>query len=69
MRHFTCTLAYILLCVVSSYGWQTADTSSVLGLADVIGWVEAFHPVARQARLSVEEARLGMRQARGAFDP
>ncbi|HEY1114051.1 MAG TPA: TolC family protein [Chitinophagaceae bacterium] len=37
--------------------------------SELLGVVKAYHPVARQAVLQVEEARAEVRIARGAFDP
>ena len=40
-----------------------------LPFREFVGLVGAYHPVARQAGLATERARLEVRQARGAFDP
>ncbi len=63
-------LASVLLCVATgSHAWQARDTSSVLALSDVVQWVEAFHPVMRQAELALDQARRELGVARGAYDP
>ncbi len=70
MRHPGCVLASVLLCVpTAGHAWQAHDTSSVLSLSDVVRWVEAFHPVVRQAELALDEAHRELGVARGAFDP
>lgn len=47
---------------------QEADTL-VLNFREYLGYVKAFHPVAKQARLNIDVGQAELMRARGAFDP
>lgn len=48
---------------------QPLCAQETLGIGQLLGWVRAYHPVARQAELIPLQANAALRQARGAFDP
>ena len=59
-----------LFCLLSLYGGlaQEPDTL-VLNFREYLGYVKAFHPVAKQARLNIDVGQAELLRARGAFDP
>jgi len=48
---------------------QTNSATQILSFADYLGYVDVFHPVARQALIIKENARAQLTEARGGFDP
>lgn len=51
-------------------GLATAqDSTSVLSLAEYLGYVKSFHPIVKQANLVINESEAKLMKARGAFDP
>ena len=63
-------LAGVLLLPFPAIGAQTSPNAPVvITVATFLAGVSANHPVARQARLGVDQAREEQRIARGAFDP
>lgn len=50
---------------------QTVDTVKVgsVSIKDVFEYVNAFHPIIKQAKLLPQQARFEIREARGFFDP
>lgn len=45
------------------------DSTSVLSLAEYLGYVKSFHPIVKQANLVINESEAKLMKARGAFDP
>ncbi|MFS4482863.1 TolC family protein [Hyunsoonleella sp. 2307UL5-6] len=45
------------------------DTTSVMSLAEYLGYVKSFHPIVKQANLVINESEAKLMKARGAFDP
>ncbi len=58
----------ILLFVSCSIHGQTAD-SLVLGFREYLGYVKKYHPVLKQANLTIDMAQAEVMRARGGFDP
>ncbi len=51
-------------------GFLTAqDSTSVISLAEYLGYVKAYHPIVKQANLVISESEAKLLKARGAFDP
>lgn len=48
---------------------QPKSATQILSFEDYLSYVDAFHPVARQAFILKENARAELTQARGGFDP
>ncbi|QYH38517.1 TolC family protein [Algoriphagus sp. NBT04N3] len=63
MRYFFIVLGLFLSSL--TYG-QAADT---LRAETFISWLQAYHPMARQAEIQLEFGDMELRTARGAFDP
>jgi outer membrane protein TolC len=59
----------LLLLTLPSAKSQTLDAPSVLSLSEYISYVKLYHPVVKQANLTLEESEAVLLQARGAFDP
>ncbi|SFD21282.1 TolC family protein [Algibacter pectinivorans] len=51
-------------CVVSAQ-----DSTSVMALSEYLGYVKSFHPIVKQANLTINEGDAKLMKARGAFDP
>lgn len=45
------------------------DTTSVISLAEYLGYVKTYHPIVKQANLIINESEAKLMKARGAFDP
>ncbi|MBT8276773.1 MAG: TolC family protein [Bacteroidia bacterium] len=58
---------FLLLAFLSANG-QTSD-SLVLGFREYLGYVKKFHPVLKQANLTIDMAQAEVMKARGGFDP
>lgn len=58
---------FLLLTSLSIKG-QTAD-SLVLGFREYLGYVKKYHPVLKQANLTIDMAQAEVMRARGGFDP
>lgn len=62
MRRYCCFI--LLLC------WtNVSQAQGVLNYDDFLDWVKSYHPVARQADVTLEMGRQELRMARGGFDP
>ena len=64
MRVFIVSL--LLSCSSLMY---SQDSTSVLSLAEYLGYVKSFHPIVKQANLIINESEAKLLKARGAFDP
>jgi outer membrane protein TolC len=70
---------FALCCISIAWGWHCPsraqlpitepNPSQVLGLSEYVEYVQAYHPVLKQAALLPQQARHYLREARGAFDP
>ncbi|MDO5968948.1 TolC family protein [Flavivirga aquimarina] len=58
-----CTLIFI-----SGLG-SAQENTSMISLAEYLGYVKAFHPIVKQANLVINESEAKLMKARGAFDP
>ncbi|WP_445738190.1 TolC family protein [Mariniflexile sp.] len=45
------------------------DSTSVISLAEYLGYVKTYHPIVKQANLIINESEAKLMKARGAFDP
>ena len=45
------------------------DNASVISLAEYLGYVKMYHPIAKQANLVINESEAKLMKARGTFDP
>jgi outer membrane protein TolC len=55
--------------MVTTVSAQNQTNLGTLSLEEYLGWVKAYHPVAKQADLRITEAQATLLKARGAFDP
>ncbi len=66
-RNRSCFLAVIFLFpILALYGQKDA---TVLDFKEYLGYVKKFHPVAKQANLTLAIGQANLMKARGAFDP
>ncbi|MFS4415946.1 TolC family protein [Maribacter sp. 2307ULW6-5] len=63
----SCFLA--LLVVMSLPTMAQEQDSIVLQFAEYLGYVKKFHPIARQAELTIDTGQANLMKARGGFDP
>ncbi len=61
-------LATILFFIYFSGGFSQ-ENSTILSLEEYIGYVKAFHPIVKQAKLITSESEAKLLKSRGAFDP
>lgn len=61
-------LTYMLLLISLSVAGQVQD-SLVLGFNEYLGYVKKYHPIAKQAELTLSMGQANLMKARGAFDP
>lgn len=59
-------LYFITLLFISLTGFSQVN---VLSFSEYIGYVKKFHPIVKQADLTIEKAQTELMQARGFFDP
>ncbi|MBC3759398.1 TolC family protein [Hyunsoonleella sp. SJ7] len=59
-------ISIILLC---SGLLPAQDSTSVITLAEYLGYVKSYHPIVKQANLVINESEAKLMKARGAFDP
>jgi outer membrane protein TolC len=57
----------ILLCF--SFIISAQDSTAVISLSEYLGYIKSFHPVVKQANLTINESEAKLMKARGAFDP
>jgi outer membrane protein TolC len=59
-----------ILFSVSLLGWsQSTSDDSMLTFREYLGYVKNFHPIAKQAELTVSVGEANLLRSRGAFDP
>ena len=60
----------LLICLLGLFkGLAQESDTLVLNFREYLGYVKAFHPVAKQARLNIDVGQAELLRARGAFDP
>jgi len=64
-KYFVC----ILLVTVSSLYSQEVDSLLTLNFREYLGYVKKYHPVAKQAELTIDVGQANLMKARGGFDP
>ncbi len=64
MRHYLVYLAFLIL----TFSNAQQDTL-VLGFNEYLGYVKKYHPVAKQAKLTIPIGQANLMKARGGFDP
>lgn len=57
-----------LCCVSAAFNGQAQD-SIVLGFNEYLGYVKQYHPIAKQAQLTLNIGQANLMKARGGFDP
>lgn len=63
-------LVFVFTCIISLQSFSQEDNLGMsLSLNELLGYVKAYHPVARQAELKITEAQAKLMKARGNFDP
>lgn len=62
-------LIFILTFLTSIAGFSQIQTDSILTLEEYIGYVKKYHPIVKQAQLTVAEGEAKLLKARGSFDP
>jgi outer membrane protein TolC len=62
---------YITLIVVfiTSLSFAQTQDSITLSFSEYLGYVKKFHPIAKQAELTIQIGQANLMKARGAFDP
>ncbi|MEP3837011.1 MAG: TolC family protein [Algibacter sp.] len=64
MKAFICSILIGFSLLASAQ-----DSTSVMALSEYLGYVKAFHPIVKQANLTIKESEAKLMKARGAFDP
>lgn len=65
-RWYILTCAFLLGIGIGVYGQQEVP---VLNFKEYLGYVKKYHPVARQAQLTISVGQANLMKARGGFDP
>jgi len=60
-------LLVLFLLTLSFHAWS--QDSLVLGFKEYLGYVKKYHPVVKQANLTIDMAQANVMKARGGFDP
>lgn len=62
--------SYLIYFVFLAYGFINAQQDSlVLSFNEYLGYVKKYHPIARQAQLTISIGQANLMKARGGFDP
>lgn len=61
-------IAFIFILITQTLCWSQSN-SNELTFEEYIGYVKKFHPLVKQAELTISEAQAKLMKARGAFDP
>ncbi|KPM32818.1 Multidrug efflux protein, outer membrane component [Croceitalea dokdonensis DOKDO 023] len=64
MRHFL----YVTAFLIATIGYAQND-SLVLSFNEYLGYVKKYHPIAKQAQLTISIGQANLMKARGGFDP
>lgn len=59
----------ILIILLASFTTFAQNDSLVLGFREYLGYVKKYHPVAKQAQLTIAIGQANLMRARGGFDP
>ena len=62
-------LIFSILLLVFTGGLAQESSSQILSFREFLGYVKAFHPVAKQAELNIDVGQAELMRSRGAFDP
>ncbi|MCF8273486.1 MAG: TolC family protein [Flavobacteriaceae bacterium] len=63
------TNIFKLLFLISTISFSQENSSSVMSIHEYLGYVKAFHPIVKQANLTINESEAKLLKERGAFDP
>jgi len=61
-------LSILFVFIITSAGSQTQD-SIILSFSEYLGYVKKYHPIAKQAELTLQFGQASLMKARGGFDP
>lgn len=64
MKRYLFYLAFLILTLV-----QAQQDTLVLGFNEYLGYVKKYHPIAKQAQLTISIGQANLMKARGGFDP
>jgi outer membrane protein TolC len=64
MKHYLFYLAFLTLTILNAQ-----QDTLVLGFNEYLGYVKKYHPIARQAQLTISIGQANLMKARGGFDP
>lgn len=67
-RHFSIVFLFVISLTFSQEQTQVQNTL-ILGFSEYLGYVKKFHPIAKQAELTIQIGQANLMKARGAFDP
>lgn len=54
---------------ISLFASAQSDSLSIISLSEYLGYVKSFHPIVKQANLTINESEAKLMKSRGAFDP
>nr|WP_293299897.1 TolC family protein [Allomuricauda sp.] len=60
---------FIGVCLFMVWGTYAQQDSLVLGFKEYLGYVKKYHPIAKQAQLTLNVGQANLMKARGGFDP
>ncbi len=59
----------IIFVFISSFSFAQIQDTITLSFSEYLGYVKKFHPIAKQAELTIQVGQANLMKARGAFDP
>ncbi|WP_425075452.1 TolC family protein [Psychroserpens sp. S379A] len=68
IRYFSITFLFITTLSFSQEQTQVQDTL-ILSFSEYLGYVKKFHPITKQAELTIQIGQANLMKARGGFDP
>ncbi len=60
---------FIWIFLLATFASQAQQDSLVLGFKEYLGYVKKYHPIAKQAQLTIATGQANLMKARGGFDP
>jgi outer membrane protein TolC len=59
----------VIVVFITSFSFAQTQDSITLSFSEYLGYVKKFHPIAKQAELTIPIGQANLMKARGAFDP
>ena len=69
MRKYLIYIFVLLVCTIKAQESDTLSDTLVLNFKEYLGYVKKYHPIAKQAELTIDQGQANLMRSRGGFDP